>query len=353
MPIRELLGDRYRLLKTLRTTPVYHEVEAWDGKLRRHAQMWLLASAMTSEQDVAPRFLRALKAQMDAPAPGTMRFVGGGVVSGTAFLRVAPGRTECLRTRLLTWKPGLDEATAIVRAVARALEAAHDRSFLHGVLTARDVLFVEGHVRVAGVGVWSTLARRPLLAALWHEAHLIAPEVRRGEAPTVAADVYGVAALAAELLQAATGFTTAALRKRGWNPLLIEAVDRLLSGEPGQRPPSLAALDTALAVRAPSVSMLARGTARPESKPPVAAAPSVVPRVERPAPAAAPVSVPAPRPIPAPVRLKPGPPPPWPAPAPTTPPTPPTWPRPRLSDVGEVREDAVTTHWKKGRRAAR
>jgi hypothetical protein len=376
MPIRERLGERYRLVKTLRTTPVYHEILAKDGKRGGDATLWLLPTALTSDPEVAPRFMRALKAQLDAPAPGSVRVIGGGVVSGTAFLRVQPSRTECLRTRLLSWRPSVDEATRVIGETCKAISAAHDHAYLHGLLTARDVLFIDGAVRLGGIGLWTALARRPLLAALWHEAHVIAPEVRRGGEPGVTADLFGVAAVAAELLQAATGFTTAALRKRGWHPLLIEAIDRLLAGEPSERPPSLSSLETAATMRAPP-PRVARGSAPPEARhiadvpaddgpteekraalplPPRPASPAPQ-RPRPPAPLPPPpvprrrVSIAAPLPGPPPP-APPLPPPPW-APAPTRRGSSPLAGAPRLPDAHAVKDDAITSHFKRRRATGR
>jgi serine/threonine protein kinase len=248
--VPERLGDRYRIVSELRTTPVYREVVAHDERRQVDVKLWLLDAALADDAGVKGRFLAAVQSWLDAPVRGGLRLQAGGVIGGTVYLRVPPGRLECLRTRLLRWKPSLDEVTHIVGALVGTMRYAHERCWLHGLLTARDVLFTaEGSVAIAGIGLWQQLARKQLLAALAHESHSLAPEVRAGDSIGMAGDLFSVAAITAELLQSATGATTTALRRRGWNPLLVEAVDRLLANAPAERPSSFSGLATALEIR--------------------------------------------------------------------------------------------------------
>jgi hypothetical protein len=271
------IGDRYRILRTLRTSPVYSEVVAHDERRDTDVKLWVVEPSLTEDPGVKGRFLAAVQSWLDAPVPGALPLHAGGVVGGTIYLRVPPWPLECLRTRLVRWKPSVDEVTHVTASLLATMKAAHQRCWLHGVLTARDVLFAgDGSVVVAGVGLWQHLARRPLLASLQHEAHGIAPEVRAGEPASPAADLYSVAAIAVELVQVATGATTTALRRRGWHPPLLEAMDRLLSSAPLQRPSSFmglaAALDAPAAepmVAPPAAgSVMARRPLRPPPPPP-------------------------------------------------------------------------------------
>lgn len=251
--VPDRLGDRYRILSSLRTTPVYREVVARDERRTADVKLWLINPALADDAGVKGRFLAGVQSWLDAPVRGGLRLQAGGVIGGTVYLRVPPGRLECLRTRLLRWRPSVDDVTHVVSVLVGTMKAAHERCWVHGLLTARDLLFTaEGAVVVAGIGLWQQLARRPMLAALGHEGHSLAPEVRSGEIVGVAADMYSVAAVAAELLQSATGATTAALRRRSWHPLLIEAVERLLAAGPAERPGSFSALATSLEVRTPA-----------------------------------------------------------------------------------------------------
>jgi serine/threonine protein kinase len=73
----------------------------------------------------------------------------------------------------------------MVAHVAVGLDVAHAAGVVHGVLTPAAVLFDDDR----GAATWVTWTR-PV-----HEGYL-APEVRAGGAPTVAADIYALASIA-------------------------------------------------------------------------------------------------------------------------------------------------------------
>ncbi len=248
----EHIGERYRILATTRQTPVYREVHALDLRERREASLWVIAPTLAGDSNTQRSFMLAARESMNSKVPGALRILGGGVARGMTYLTVPTLGAECLRVRLLRWRPSTTDVRNVVGQLAATLAAAHEEGRFHGLLTARDVLVTESGVVVAGLGMWSALTRRPLLAALQHESIGLAPEARSGGVLGPRADVYSVAAIAAEMLHAATGATMGELRQRGWNPLLIEAIDRALAHGTNARPPTLSGLATALMVRAPS-----------------------------------------------------------------------------------------------------
>jgi hypothetical protein len=247
----EHIGERYRILSTVRLTPVYREVLALDLRERREVTLWVIEPALAGDAVTQKRFMLSARESMDANVPGAVRVVGGGVARGITYLAVAPPGSDCLRVRLLRWRPSAREIASIVGQLAGTISAAHEQGRCHGLLSARDVLLNGDRVSVAGVGMWTALARRPLLAALRHENPALAPEARAGGKIGQRADIYSVAAIAAEMLHVSTGASLTELRERGWNPLLVEAIDRALAHGMNARPHTLAGLQTALTVRAP------------------------------------------------------------------------------------------------------
>jgi len=246
----EHIGDRYRILASVRTTPIYREVLALDLRERREVTLWVIEPSLAGDPATQKRFMMAARACQKANLPGTMQVVGGGVARGMTYLVVAPNGADCLRVRLLRWRPTTRDIASIVGQLATTVSAAHDKGLFHGLLTARDVLLFGDRVMLAGVGMWSGLAGRPVIAALRHESSGLAPEARAGGTIGPRSDIYSVAAIAAEMLHVSTGASLTELRHNGWNPLLVEALDRALAHGTNARPPSLAGLQTALTVRA-------------------------------------------------------------------------------------------------------
>jgi hypothetical protein len=248
----EHIGERYRILSSVRTTPIYRELLALDLRERREVTLWVIEPQLAPDAATQKRFMMAARQSQKANLPSTMQVVGGGVARGMTYLVVAPNGADCLRVRLLRWRPSTREIASIVGQLATAVNGAHELGTFHGLLTARDVLFVNDRVMLAGMGMWTALARRPLLAALRHEASGLAPEARQErEKIGPRSDIYSVAAIAAEMLHVSTGASLTELRQNGWNPLLVEALDRALAHGTNARPPTLAGLQTALTVRAP------------------------------------------------------------------------------------------------------
>ena len=260
---QEHIGERYRVLSSLRVTPVYREVLALDLRERREVTLWVFEPVLVGDALAQRRFMTAARDSMQANLPGVLKLVGGGVVRGTTYLVVQPPPGDCLRVRLLRWRPSTKEVASIIGQLAATMNAAHEKGRFHGLLTARDVLLDGDRVVVAGMGMWTSLARRPLLAALRHEATSLSPEARAANGTLgQRSDVYAVAAICAEMLHVSTGASLTDLRTNGWNPLLVEALDRALAHGTNARPKTLAGLRNALTVRAAdSMSRMPRATA--------------------------------------------------------------------------------------------
>ncbi|HEY8508753.1 MAG TPA: serine/threonine-protein kinase, partial [Steroidobacteraceae bacterium] len=94
------------------------------------------------------------------------------------------------------------EIVPVLIEIAQALEHAHDRGIVHRDLKPGNILFdSRGRVRVADFGIASSLQGedRPAPRAV-ASPFTASPEQLRGEPPSVADDIYGLGALAYELL---------------------------------------------------------------------------------------------------------------------------------------------------------
>jgi serine/threonine protein kinase/tetratricopeptide (TPR) repeat protein len=95
------------------------------------------------------------------------------------------------------------EIVPVLIEIAQALEHAHDRGIVHRDLKPGNILFdARGRVRVADFGIASSLQgeERPVPRAAVASPFTASPEQLRGEPPSIADDIYGLGALAYELL---------------------------------------------------------------------------------------------------------------------------------------------------------
>lgn len=93
-----------------------------------------------------------------------------------------------------------DQVVAWVKAVAAALDAAHQAGWSHGRLVPDDVSLVRGHLALGGVGLWHDIEPGPATTAWQALAAFLAPEVRDGAAATPATDVHALATFLARAL---------------------------------------------------------------------------------------------------------------------------------------------------------
>src|SRR5262249_51939258 len=142
---------------------------------------------------------------------------------------------------------GYLEIIPVLIEVAQALEHAHERGVVHRDLKPGNVLFdARGRVKLADFGVSGTQAD-PLNRGL--SPFTASPEQLRGEPPAPEDDIYGLGALAYELLSGYPPYyphfdqkraeeepVPALVPTRQIPPLLTALVMRMLEKDPHERP---------------------------------------------------------------------------------------------------------------------
>src|SRR5262245_55375615 len=163
----------------------------------------LLAGAHASDRDLA-RFRTEAEAAAAVVHPHVVRVYAAGEHDGLPFLslELVPGGS--LAGRLGAGPLAPDEAARVVEAVARGVQAAHDRGILHRDLKPANVLFDElDEPKVADFGL-AKLGETELTAsgAIMGTPAYMAPEQARGNTKQVgpATDVWAVGAILYECL---------------------------------------------------------------------------------------------------------------------------------------------------------
>jgi len=218
--------------------------------------LWRATRTEVRPHDPATVLVRMLDDPSSCEAMGRLereyqrlRMLGGVGAPGAVALFAGHGalvRTwhegETLRRALEARDAGwldLGEATAleVVLGVARVLGAAHQAADpqVHGRVAPGEVLLGrDGRVILLGWGGWTP--------PTW----LQAPEVIRGQAPAVSADLWSLGALLALLLEPRVPAdqdvtpATAAIARR-W-PAMGRLLEDLLAPDPARRPPSVEAV---------------------------------------------------------------------------------------------------------------
>ena len=221
---------------------------AWSAALARDVAVKVMA-----RDEVDPAAVRQLEAAMRrlraVSPPYAADVIDVGMVDDHVVLVTRLAAGEELRHVVRRDGP-VDPALAVqvVAQVAACLDAAHRADIVHGEVDAR-------HVRVTGDGREHTASlvefglrrrRRPGTAL----RPCLAPEVRRGQEPTVASDVYGLASLLHVMVTGVQPGEPAPFPRwdAGARGRLLAVAALGLAESPADRPPDARALSDAAAM---------------------------------------------------------------------------------------------------------
>ena len=192
-------------------------------------EVTVLDPAHTVDADILNHDLTSIGGRA---APGLVPVVGGGVTAGRPHIVSAPVEGRPLDEVLSGGGMGA-AAIDLLRPVAAALDALHDRGVVHRALTPAAVVVDgggRGWLRYTG-------AHRPAPSA----GAYAAPEQRAGAAVSHRTDLYSFACLAYAAVTGAPPGPTPEIGGRG-GAAHDEVFRRGLAAEPTDRPPSAAAL---------------------------------------------------------------------------------------------------------------
>ena len=212
----------YEILSRLGAGGMGEVFRARDTKLEREVALKLLPPDFASDPARLARFEREAKLLAALNHPTVAAIYGLEEADGRPFLVLELAQGEDLSARIVRGRVPLDEAVAIAKQVAEALEAAHEKGIVHRDLKPANVkVGADGLVKVLDFGLakaWAgdaigptagsgALSQSPTLAHDGTEAGLLlgtaaymAPEQARGKPVDKRADVWAFGAVLYEML---------------------------------------------------------------------------------------------------------------------------------------------------------
>jgi len=144
----------YRLISLLGVGGMGEVFRAEDTQLGREVALKVLRDALVSDLDWHARFEREARVLASLNHPNIATLLGFKQVDHRSVIEMELVPGETLAMRLLTGALPLDQALPIVKQVADALEAAHERGVIHRDLKPANIKITpDGRVKVLDFGV--------------------------------------------------------------------------------------------------------------------------------------------------------------------------------------------------------
>src|SRR5215471_10204258 len=144
----------YEILAAIGAGGMGEVYRARDTKLRREVALKTLPSAFTSDIERVARFKREAQVLAALNHQHIAAIHGLDEANGCHFLVLELADGETLAARLARGPLPVDEALAIARQVADALEAAHEKGIVHRDLKPANIGFTaDGIVKVLDFGL--------------------------------------------------------------------------------------------------------------------------------------------------------------------------------------------------------
>src|SRR2546426_3272680 len=140
---------------------------ARDTKLKREVAIKILPDEFSRDPDRVTRFQREAEVLASLDHPNIAAIHNVEEANGSRYLILELVEGETLADRLKHGPIPLDEALAIARQIAEALEAAHDKGIIHRDLKPANVKITpDGKAKVLDFGLAKALDPSPAVSSL-------------------------------------------------------------------------------------------------------------------------------------------------------------------------------------------
>src|SRR5205085_10298325 len=144
----------YEIVALLGSGGMGEVYRATDTKLGRDVALKILPPAFTRDPDRVARFRREAQVLASLNHPHIGAIYGLDQADGQQFLVLELVDGESLDKRIARGKIPVDEALAIAKQIAEALEAAHEKGIIHRDLKPANIaLTKDGNVKVLDFGL--------------------------------------------------------------------------------------------------------------------------------------------------------------------------------------------------------
>jgi serine/threonine protein kinase len=207
----QLLADRYRLARRIAVGGMGEVWEAADTRLDRRVAVKVLKPELCGDAEFLHRFRAEARTTASLNHPGIAAVHDYGetaaVVDGpkdTAYLVMELVEGEPLAAILAREKRiSADRTLDIVEQAGNALQAAHERGYVHRDVKPGNILVTPtGQVKLTDFGIAKAADAAPVTRSgmVMGTAHYIAPEQALGHEAEPASDVYSLAVVGYECL---------------------------------------------------------------------------------------------------------------------------------------------------------
>ena len=261
-----MLGDRYEIRSTLGRGGMATVYEGHDRVLDRPVAIKVLSDRYAGDEKFVTRFQREARAAAGLSHPSIVSVFDTGDTDGEHYIVMELVRGETLAD-LLAREGSLtpERAARVAGSVAQALQAAHDRGFVHRDVKPGNVMLSPGgEVKVMDFGIARAATDDTLTqtGTVLGTASYLSPEQSRGDQVDHRSDIYSLGCVLYELLTGRPPFSGSPVsvaykhvneepeppsRVNPSVPAELESVVmRALRKDPGQRFPTAEAFRQAL-----------------------------------------------------------------------------------------------------------
>lgn len=245
----QLVADRFRILRLLGRGGMGEVYEAFDEKLRQKIALKTLRPEFLGDNDARSRFEREIRVSRQLTYDGLCRVFDlfehrddDGRAVPCVTMQMLEGET--LQKHLEKERPlSLEKALPLIRQIASALDFLHQRGIIHRDLKPSNIMLVpEGKESLRAIVMDFGLAK-PVdgQTDLFHSQanfqagapFFMAPEVLRGEAPTIQSDIYALGLVIDEMVTSSRAFPADSIHSLYYDRLWGHPIP------PAQRAPNL------------------------------------------------------------------------------------------------------------------
>jgi eukaryotic-like serine/threonine-protein kinase len=266
--IGELIDGRYEVEDLVGTGGMSSVYRARDNVLGRRVALKILHEHFSSDDEYVERFRREARAIARLNHPNIVTVIDRGEFEGRQFIVFEHVPGENLKNIVRRDGPlPVEETVALTHQIARGLAFAHQHGIVHRDVKPQNVLLDEtGSPKVTDFGIARSIDPKDSITetgTMLGTSDYIAPEQASGRRVDERSDQYSLGVLLYELLSGevpypAESFMAAAMRhlndpvpslreRRADVPPEIDAiVARAMAKNPGDRFPSMAAMEAAL-----------------------------------------------------------------------------------------------------------